>query len=186
MSVPTNVDEIAELYRTKGSQHYGEGVDQLTHALQCAALAHSDGVAETLVAAAFLHDIGHLVADVQGSRRFDLSRDDDVHEAVGAKVIAPIFGPQVAQPVSLHVTAKRWRCSTDPGYYEKLSPTSQATLVAQGGLLSSEQCRRFESHPGFDRALTLRGWDDEAKRPEMLTPSLDDVMELLRRVALAP
>jgi phosphonate degradation associated HDIG domain protein len=181
--MPNTVDELIELYRVKGNEHYGEGVNQLSHALQCAALAQNDGADDTMVAAAFLHDVGHLVADVQGDVRYDLSRDDDVHEAVGARVLSPIFGPRVSQPVSLHVTAKRWRCTTEPTYFDRLSPTSQATLVAQGGLLSEEECRRFEAHPGFERALSLRVWDDDGKRPAMATPSLEEMSDLLRRLA---
>ncbi len=185
MTRPTTVDEIIALYEDRGLEHYGEDVSQLDHALQCAALALSDGASEALVAAALLHDIGHLVADVQADEGYEMGVDDDVHESVGAKVLAPIFGSAVAQPVALHVTAKRFRCAVDPDYLATLSATSVATLAAQGGPLDVEACERFASHPGSDAALRLRTWDDIGKMPEMVTPSLEDLRPILERLASA-
>ena len=104
-------------------------------------------------------------------------------EAIGARILSPLFGPKVAQPVALHVTAKRWRCTREPSYYEDLSPTSKATLKAQGGLLSEEECQRFEAHPGFKDALRLRTWDDLGKDEEQTQPQLGEFRELLRRLA---
>ena len=111
--------------------------------------------------------------------------DDDDHESIGAKVLAPIFGASVAQPVALHVTAKRYRCAVDPDYAATLSQTSTETLAAQGGPLDAEACSRFAAHPGCDDALRLRTWDDTGKMAEMDTPSLDDLRPLLDRLAAA-
>ena len=180
-----SVDDLLALYARRGDEAYGESVTSLEHALQCAFLAQRAGAADELVAAALLHDVGHLVADLQGDERFDLAVDDDDHEAVGARALAPLFGPRVAQPVALHVTAKRWRCTVTPAYRDSLSATSQATLVAQGGLLSADECRRFEAHPGFRDALQLRDWDDEAKRQEVDCPDLASFRPLLERLALS-
>jgi phosphonate degradation associated HDIG domain protein len=185
MNRPTTVDEVIALYEDRGLEHYGEDVNQLEHGLQCAALAQADGASDALVAAALLHDIGHLVVDVQADEGYRMGVDDDVHESVGAKVLAPIFGPAVAQPVALHVTAKRYRCAVDPAYLDALSATSTATLAAQGGPLDDEGCRRFASHPGHEDALRLRTWDDTGKMAEMATPSLGDFRPLLERLALA-
>ena len=183
MNRPTTVDEVLELYVERGLEHYGESVSQLDHALQCAALAQADGASDALVAAALLHDIGHLVVDVQADEAYRMGVDDDVHESVGAKVLSPIFGPAVAQPVAMHVTAKRYRCAVDPAYLATLSATSVATLAAQGGPLDAEACERFARHPGRDEALRLRTWDDTGKVPEMVTPSLEDLRPLLERLA---
>jgi len=183
MNRPNTVDEVIALYEAKGAEHYGESVSQLDHALQCAALAQADGADDALVAAALLHDIGHLVADVQADEGYRMGIDDDDHESVGAKVLAPIFGPAVAQPVALHVTAKRYRCAVDPTYLAALSPTSTATLAAQGGPLDEEACERFAAHPGSEGALALRTWDDIGKMPEMVTPSLADLRPMLERLA---
>ena len=75
-----------------------------------------------MVAAALLHDVGHLIADLQDEHRFDIEIDDG-HESLGALALAPIFGPELARPGALHVMAKRLRCKTDPTYYQSLSPT---------------------------------------------------------------
>jgi phosphonate degradation associated HDIG domain protein len=185
MKAPTTVEELFTLYESRGHQHYGEFITQTEHALQCAALARNAGAGDELVVAALFHDAGHLVTDVQGSERFRMDQDDDDHEAVGARILSPLLGVAVAQPVALHVMAKRWRCTRDPLYHERLSPASQATLTAQGGLLSEDQCGRFESHPGFLDALALRTWDDTAKTPGLDVGNLRDYEELVTRLAAA-
>jgi phosphonate degradation associated HDIG domain protein len=183
MSEPTNVDELFDLYEALGDQSYGESITQSEHALQCAALARDAGASGALIVAALFHDVGHLAVNVQGEPGFDLSRDDDDHEARGARILAPLFGPSVAQPVALHVTAKRWRCTREPEYHDLLSSASRATLIAQGGLLNEEECRRFERHPGFDDALALRTWDDTGKVEGLEVGALRDWEPLVRSLA---
>ena len=186
MSAPASVDELFELYELRGHERYGEDVSQLEHALQCAALARHHHASDELITAALFHDVGHFVVDLQGAEDFNFERDDDDHQAVGARVLAPIFGPLVAQPVALHVTAKRWRCTREPAYVDQLSPTSRATLRAQGGLLTNDECERFEAHPGFATSLALRGWDDTAKQTEFVLGSLRDYEQLVRNLARPP
>src|SRR5690606_20933248 len=55
------VDEILDLYCRRGDATYGEGVTQSVHALQSAWAAEREGATAALVAAALLHDIGHLL-----------------------------------------------------------------------------------------------------------------------------
>ena len=183
MSSLESVDDVFALFVRRGNEAYGERVTSLEHSLQCAYLAQLAGASDELIAAALLHDVGHLVADVQGNERFDLAVDDDDHEAVGARVLAPLFGARVAQPVALHVTAKRWRCTVQPEYHHTLSDTSKATLKAQGGLLNDDERRRFEAHPGFRDALALRDWDDQAKELDVACPGLASFRPLLERLA---
>jgi predicted HD phosphohydrolase len=168
---PTNVEELFSLYEGRGHERYGEAITQLQHALQCAALARAAGADDNLVAAALFHDVGHLVIDVLTGPDNSSEPWDDDHEAV------------VAQPVALHVTAKRWRCTREPEYYDTLSPASQVSLKAQGGLLSELECDRFEAHPGFIDALALRRWDDTAKAPDLEVGSLDDYWEMINSLA---
>ncbi|MEI6855615.1 MAG: HD domain-containing protein [Acidimicrobiaceae bacterium] len=182
MTTISSIDDIFSLYESKGAEAYGERVTSLEHSLQCAHLAQKAGADDELVIASLLHDIGHLVADVQGNERFNMEVDDDDHEAVGARLLSPLFGPKVSQPVSLHVTAKRWRCTVEPLYHDGLSDTSKATLKAQGGLMNDEERRRFEQHPGFQRALDLRGWDDLAKEMEVDCPPLESYRDLMIRL----
>jgi predicted HD phosphohydrolase len=185
VNAPTTVGGLFDLYESRGHEHYGESVTQIEHALQCAALARRDGANSSLIAAALLHDVGHLAADVQGEHAFDLSSWDDEHEALGARILSPILGPNVALPVALHVTAKRWRCTREPDYLDRLSATSRATLRAQGGLLSEEECLRFEEHPGFREALWLRAWDDMGKSPGLEVGTLRDWEPLVSALASA-
>jgi phosphonate degradation associated HDIG domain protein len=183
MSEPASVDELFDLYDALGDRSYGESITQREHALQCAALARAAGASEALVVAALFHDVGHLVLDVQGGSEFELSSHDDDHEGRGARILARIFGPRVAQPVALHVTAKRWRCTREPEYHDQLSRASRATLIAQGGLLDEEECQRFETHPGFDDAMALRTWDDIGKVEGLHVGVLRDWEPLVRTLA---
>jgi phosphonate degradation associated HDIG domain protein len=183
VSSPTTVEELFALYETKGLANYGESVTQMDHALQCAALAVDAGASEALIAAALFHDVGHLVADVRDDEDFELSEIDDNHEALGARILSPILGPSVAQPVALHVTAKRWRCARDPHYYSHLSIASRASLKAQGGPLSDEECLHFEAHPGFAGALALREWDDAGKAVGLEVGTLRDYWDLINDLA---
>ncbi len=183
VSDPTSVDELFDLYESLGDQSYGESITQNEHALQCAALAREAGATDAMIVAALFHDVGHLATDVQSDSNFDLASDDDDHEARGARILAPLFGACVAQPVALHVTAKRWRCTREPEYHDRLSIASQATLIAQGGLLSEIECRRFEQHPGFDDALALRTWDDIGKVEGLNVGALRDWDSLVRSLA---
>jgi gamma-butyrobetaine dioxygenase len=185
MNTPKNTQELFDLYAERGDEPYGEAITQTEHALQCAALARGEGASDAMIAAALFHDVGHLVVEIQSEPGFKMDEDDDDHEAIGARVLAHLFGPAVAGPVALHVTAKRWRCSTDPGYYDRLSEASKMTLKAQGGLLSDEECLRFEEHPGFPDALALRTWDDEGKIEGLDVGSLNDYVEMVSSLATA-
>src|ERR1700684_1062101 len=111
VSDPMSVDELFELYETLGERNYGESITQSEHALQTAALARDAGASDALIVAALFHDVGHLALDVQGETEYELSSEDDGHEERGARILARLFGPRVAQSVALHVTAKRWRCT---------------------------------------------------------------------------
>src|SRR5260370_22877879 len=126
------VDRLLELLATKGVRQYGgEQVSQREHALQCAFLATREGAPADLVAAALLHDIAHLL---HGKGERPAARGiDDKHEEIGAEHLLAAFGPNVAEPVRLHVPAKRYLCATDPGYFACLSPGSVRSLALQGG-----------------------------------------------------
>jgi predicted HD phosphohydrolase len=175
----TGLAGLVALYQTGGDRSYGERITITSHSEQCAALARAEGAGDALIAAALLHDVGHLIADQQDDSGFRPDEDDDHHEAVGARALAAVFGPEVARPVALHVQAKRWRCTVEPSYLDALSDLSTASLKAQGGLLDDEERHRFEAHPGFAEAVTLRQWDDRAKIVDLPVPPLSSYHELL-------
>jgi predicted HD phosphohydrolase len=180
----TVADEVMALFEAKGDEYYGEAVDQRSHALQCAAEAQARGAHDSVVVACLLHDIGHFLVEDATVQREDLSLVDDRHEAAGSRWLAPRFGPAVANPVALHVVAKRWRCTVDPRHHASLSGASQATLVAQGGLLGADEVRRFEQSPGFEHAVLVRDCDEAAKEPGRSTGRLDDYVALMERLAV--
>jgi phosphonate degradation associated HDIG domain protein len=174
------VDRILELMAELGADRYGgEEVTQLAHALQCATFAQQSGADDSLVAAALLHDIGHLVNpkdEGAGARGIDAA-----HETVGAACLARWFGPEVTAPIAQHVNAKRYLCQAEEGYFAGLSDESVRSLAVQGGPYSAEQAAAFRAGPFAEAAVALRRWDELAKNPEMKTPSLADFRPVLER-----
>jgi phosphonate degradation associated HDIG domain protein len=157
--------DLLSLYAHKGDLLYGERVSQTAHALQCAALAEAEGASPALVVAALLHDVGHLLA----KHADDV---DDRHQDIAAGVLTKLYGAPVAEPVGLHVAAKRWLCAMEPGYFEMLSPASVKSLELQGGPFAREAADAFLQNPYARDAIRLRRWDDRAKVPEAPTKPL--------------
>ena len=164
------LDEIRAAFARRGVETYGEGVSQLEHALQCAMCAERDGAAPALIAATLLHDIGHLIHDLP----VDIADQgiDAQHESLGSAFLSQHFGPDVTEPVRLHVAAKRYLATVEPGYFELLSPASVQSLHLQGGMLSPEESARFAAERFADDAIKLRRWDDEGKIVGWKTPDL--------------
>ena len=175
----SNLEEVERLYATRGALNYGEGVTQLEHAVQCAALARAQGAAPSLVAAALLHDIGHLFGMEE-----DATEHDDRHEIAGARALKDLFDESVRGPIALHVAAKRYLCFTQAGYFQALSPASQASLVLQGGPFDNAEATAFERLPYCREAVSLRRFDDMGKREEFSGRSFADFAPLLRSLLL--
>jgi phosphonate degradation associated HDIG domain protein len=180
-----SVGEVLSLFEQHGLDRYDEEVTQLDHALQTAALAVADGASDALVAAALLHDVGHLLELAAGAA-FDPDRADLHHEARGARYLATLFPEPVTMPIALHVRAKRYRCTVEPGYRAALSPASASSLARQGGLLDASGVRAFEANPSFEDAVRLRGWDDGGKRPDLDVQPLHAYVPLLEGLSRAP
>lgn len=174
------LEQICALFERKGHLQYGEEVTQLEHALQCGMLAEREGAKPALIVAALLHDVGHMLHQ-DAALAVEQGRDD-AHEALGGKALARWFGPEVSEPVRLHVQAKRYLCATQKGYFEQLSPLSVRTLSLQGGPMSSSEAAAFESLPFSQDAAALRRWDDAAKEPGLPTPPLSHFLGLLDRM----
>lgn len=185
MPVSPTVDEVLALLVDQGARRYGgEAISQFDHALQCATLARSAGEPDAMVAAALLHDYGHLVwsAEPQAARAL-ASDQDDRHEAIASARLAALFGPEVLEPIRLHVDAKRYLCAVEPAYFAGLSPASVRSLALQGGVMSDAQARAFETVPFALDAARLRRYDDLAKRPGAATGTLDDFGRVVRACA---
>lgn len=176
------VDEVLALYRRWGDDRYDEELSQTEHALQTAALAKAAGADDDLVAAALLHDVGHLLhleeTDGDPGELVDLR-----HEARGARYLGSLFGPGVTGPIALHVRAKRYLTATEAGYLATLSAGSRASLERQGGPLQAAEVEAFESNPGCAGAVLLRGWDDGGKVDGLDVGTLEDHRPMLERLA---
>ncbi|WP_193369131.1 phosphonate degradation HD-domain oxygenase [Pelagibius marinus] len=162
-----------------GDRYGGEEVTQLAHALQCATFAQREGASDSLVAAALLHDIGHLVNPKDEDAT--LRGIDAAHEKVGANYLARWFGPAVTAPVAQHVAAKRYLCQAEDGYFDRLSEESVRSLAVQGGPFDAAQAADFLARPYAQDAVALRRWDELAKDPEMATPTLEAFRPVLER-----
>ena len=170
----TTIEQIFELFESKGKEAYrGEPVSQAAHALQAAFFAGQEQAPNTLVAAALLHDVGHLLPDHGGQ-----------HEIAGEQFLLNAFGPAVSEPVRLHVDAKRYLCFSDPEYLDALSPASVQSLALQGGPLTAEQAAQFQANLYHNEAIRLRLWDDQAKLPGLNVPGLEYYRGVLERALL--
>jgi phosphonate degradation associated HDIG domain protein len=178
------IEQILRMFRERGGSGYGgEAVTQREHALQAAHFARQTGASPALVAAALLHDIGHLLHDLP-----DDAPDqgvDDRHEQLGAAWLRRWFGPETAEPVRLHVAAKRYLCAAEPAYFEHLSEPSLVSLRLQGGPMSADEVEQFRASPHFEAAVLLRRWDEAAKIPGIADAGVEQyVPDLL--AALTP
>jgi phosphonate degradation associated HDIG domain protein len=172
------VDDIRDLFeRNGGSLYGGEEVTQLEHALQAAMLAEAEGADASLIVAALLHDIGHLLHDLPENSPDD--GVDDVHEVLAYNWLCGHFGPEVTEPVRLHVDAKRYLCAAEPGYRESLSAASLQSLKLQGGAFCDQEARDFQRRPFFEEGLRLRRWDDLAKVVGLEAPSLNHFLSYI-------
>jgi phosphonate degradation associated HDIG domain protein len=171
--------DLLSLYAQKGDRLYGERVSQTAHALQCAALAEAEGASPALVVAALLHDVGHLLT----KRAEDV---DDRHQDIAAGVLTKLYGAAVAEPVRLHVAAKRWLCAMEPGYFETLSTASVKSLELQGGPFTRDAADAFLQNPYARDAIRLRRWDDLAKVPEAPTKTLAAYAPLVAAMSAGP
>jgi phosphonate degradation associated HDIG domain protein len=173
--------DIRELFETYGALAYsGEPVTQLEHALQSGALAEEEGASEALTAAAFLHDLGHLL-NRQGETPTERGIDD-LHQYYALPFLRPVLPDSVLEPIRLHVDAKRYLCAVDEAYFGRLSADSVRSLELQGGIFSDEQAREFAARPHAEDAVRLRRWDDLAKVAGKPTPDLDHYLQLVERV----
>ncbi|WP_345814772.1 phosphonate degradation HD-domain oxygenase [Paraburkholderia sp. PREW-6R] len=176
-----SLNDIHSLYERYGNLAYsGEPVTQLEHALQSGALAEEASADESLVAAAFLHDLGHLL-NLQGETPTERGIDD-LHQYFALPFLRPVFGDAVLEPIRLHVDAKRCLCAIDDAYFGQLSADSVRSLELQGGVFSRDEAEAFLQRPYAEDALRLRRWDDRAKEANRATPDLDHYMGVVQRV----
>jgi phosphonate degradation associated HDIG domain protein len=167
--------EIQALLEKRADGRYGlHEITQRQHALQSAWAAEQEGADAALITACLLHDIGHLVHDLGENPADD--GVDDKHEELGQRWLATHFGPEVTEPVRLHVAAKRFLCATEADYFAKLAPDSVLSLTLQGGPMSAEEVAAFRALPQHADAVRLRRHDEAAKVKDLETPPVAHFM----------
>ena len=179
-------DRIAGLFASAGASDYlGEPVTIAVHMLQAGFLAETAGAVPALVAAALLHDVGHLrgadprAGGLESSGEELMAGTGNNHGERGAAWLARWFPRPVTEPIRLHVAAKRYLCAVESSYFGRLSEASAYTLSLQGGPMSEEESLWFERSPWAADAVAVRRWDDLAKDPSADVPGFAHFRPLL-------
>ncbi len=178
MKPVTTVDGVFELLATGGgAAYFGEPVTVLEHSLQAAWFVQSLDASPALIAAALLHDLGHLV-HTEGEDAADRGLDTR-HEELAAAALAGHLPDAVLDPIRMHVAAKRYLCFAEPDYLEGLSPASLESLALQGGPMTASEAEEYLALPHAREALSLRRADDSAKIPGLSVPGLESYRSLV-------
>ncbi|MEJ7583654.1 MAG: hypothetical protein WKF43_06070 [Acidimicrobiales bacterium] len=168
----TSTDELLRTLDGLHDEPSDDVVPALPHLLQTAErLAEAADDDAELVAAGLVHDLASSLlpgcADPGG---------------VGAVLVTPLLGDQVARLVAGHTDAKQYLVTVQPDYDAGLSANSTFTLIGQGGPMTEAEVTAFEQHPDFAALVALRRADDAAKvlglsvsPPESWRPLLEHV-----------
>ncbi len=149
------VDVLGGLVDDMAAHTYGERVTMRDHALQTASNARAVGASSSMIAAALLHDIGHLTDDAGAWGLPD-------HAEEAGRMWQALLPPEVVEPIRLHVAAKRWLVANDPDYRARLSEASLVTLDQQGGPFDAIESTAFLARPFAAEAIELRRWTTAA------------------------
>jgi len=173
-----SVDEVFSILAAGGGEAYfGEPVTVLEHSLQAAWFVTRKAGRQSLIVAALLHDLGHLLhAEGEDAAARGL---DTHHEDLGAEALAGHLPVEVLDPIRLHVAAKRYLCFAQPRYMAGLSPASVESLALQGGPMSAIEAQEFLALANAADAITLRHADDAAKVRDLAVPELDTYRPLV-------
>ena len=112
-------DYIINFFKQNGDVFYDEEITQIQHAFQTMFYAKNMNATQEMQLACFLHDIGHILIDEQ--QFSDWQTKDYNHETIGFQFCNKYFPHSVSVPVCLHVKAKKYLCSVDETYHDKLS-----------------------------------------------------------------
>lgn len=188
----SSIDKILNLYNKWGSHDYiGENITQIDHAIQCSQCAehdqrlelYDDFIRNSMIVAALLHDIGHLVGLEQNDMPMlngDINLGIVGHEGIGAAFLKDCGFPSfVCELVASHVQAKRYLCSTNSEYYNKLSDASKETMKLQGGLMTTDEITQFKNGLYPELKCYLREYDDIGKLQD-ITNTTDTINKTLK------
>ena len=146
------------------------------HMIQTAMLAEKTNCSSNLVCSSLLHDYGHFILENPDDL---VAKDKDgKHEDVGYDFLEKYFLADVLGPIKYHVKAKKY-LAREKKYYELLSEASKVSLKLQGGVMSNEEAKKFESNKFFENSIKLRKFDEIAKESGLKIKSINDYKNLL-------
>lgn len=178
------VDFLIDMFNTRGQDEYlGEAISQADHMLQCAVVADQFDAKESVVLASLLHDVGHFMHDYD----FDCADHgiDSEHENVANDFLKKFYPPEVTEPVRMHVDAKRYLCTVEDDYFDKLSEASVHSLKLQGGRMSDDEVKKFQESPHLQDALDLRRYEEAGKVEGVATPKIEAYRDLMEKFLVA-
>jgi predicted HD phosphohydrolase len=170
------VDQIISNYLNNTSLYIGEKVTMSEHMIQTAMLAEKNNCSSSLVCSSLLHDYGHFI--LENPNELIAKDKDGRHENVGYEFLKKYFVRDVIGPIKYHVKAKRY-LAREKKYYRLLSEASKISLKLQGGVMSSEECEKFESNKFFENSIKLRKFDEIAKKSGLKIKSINEYKNLL-------
>lgn len=171
---------VTSILDRHGDREYnGLGLSVLEHMLQSALEAETAHAETHEVVTTLLHDIGHFVVEFPSDMK---NTEDTGHDEAGARILEPYFGPEIVEPVRLHVRAKRYLCTVEPSYYDKMTKPVKHTFRLQGGMMSAEEVREFEVLPFAKEATKVRRCCDLGMVPGRKTKKFKEYYPLIESV----
>ena len=146
------------------------------HMIQTAMLAEKTNCSSNLVCSSLLHDYGHFI--LENPDDLVVKDKDGRHEDVGYEFLEKYFLEDVLGPIKYHVKAKKY-LAREKKYYELLSEASKVSLKLQGGVMSNEEAKKFETNKFFENSIKLRKFDEIAKESGLKIKSINDYKNLL-------
>lgn len=157
------IDNILNLYKTKGNTFYDKNITQSVHAFATLRQSIQNGNSQYFQLSCFLHDIGHLLLN-EHDKNIEFLDTNQNHELIAYNFLKQYFPDKITKPILLHVQAKRYLCSQFKPYYDKLSENSKKSFTLQGGLMTPYHIKNFEKNRYFNEAIKLREYEDISKK----------------------
>jgi len=170
------INKIISSYSNNKSLYIGEKVTMTEHMIQTAMLAEKNNSSSSLICASLLHDYGHFI--LENPDDLVKKEKDGKHEELGYNFLKKYFINDVVEPIKYHVKAKKY-LARDKKYYDCLSEASKKSLKFQGGIMTDEEAKEFESVKFFENSIKLRKFDEVAKKEGLKIKSINEYKNLL-------
>ena len=170
------IEKIISSYLNNKSLYIGEKVTMSEHMIQTAMIAEEKNSSTDLICSSLLHDYGHFI--LENPDDLVKKNEDGKHEDIGYEFLKKYFSKEVLGPIKYHVKAKRY-LSRERKYYTFLSQASKISLKMQGGVMSDEESKKFETNEFFESSIKLRKFDEMAKKSGLKIKSINEYKNLL-------